>query len=58
MQKSHEEAWERYMRLVKKAGTMTFTELIDEAGLRSPFDENALREVAEAAQQWLEKNSI
>lgn len=58
MQMDHNEAWERYMRLVKKAGTMTFTELIDEAGLRSPFDENALREVAEAAQQWLEKNSI
>ena len=58
MQKSHEEAWERYMRLVRKAGTLTFTELLEEAGLLSPFDEKALEQVAQAAVSWLEKNSI
>ena len=58
MQKSHEEAWERYMRLVKKAGTMTFTELVDTAGLRSPFDERALSEVSQSVISWLDKNPI
>ena len=58
MQKSHEQAWEQYMRLVRKAGTQTFTELIETAGLKSPFDENALREVAESAEKWLDENQI
>ena len=58
MQSDHDEAWERYMRLVRKAGTMTFTELLQTAGLRSPFDEECLREVAEAAGKWLGNNDI
>lgn len=56
MQTSHKEAWERYMKLVKKAGTQTFTELVETAGLQSPFDENALKEVAESAEKWLDEN--
>lgn len=58
MQKSHDEAWERYMRLVRKAGTQTFDELIQTAGLKSPFDESALKEVAETAAEWLERNKL
>ncbi len=54
MQRSRKEAWERYMKLVRKAGTQTFTELLATAGLLSPFDDNALREVAEAAEKWLD----
>lgn len=58
MQESHELAWERYMKLVRMAGKQTFTELVSTAGLKSPFDSEALREVAESAQHWLENNSI
>lgn len=58
MQRSHEEAWERYMRLVRKAGTQTFTELVETAGLRSPFDGEALREVADSVLLWLDNNSL
>ena len=58
MQKSHDEAWERYMKLVRKAGTQTFDELIQTAGLNSPFDENTLKEVAETAEKWLENNKL
>ena len=58
MQDNYEEAWERYMRLVRKAGTLTFTELLQTAGLRSPFDEECLRGVAETAGKWLENNKI
>ena len=53
MQNSRSEAWERYMKLVRKAGTQTFTELVQTAGLASPFDENALKEVAQAAEKYL-----
>ena len=58
MQKNHADAWERYMRLVRKAGTQTFEELVATAGLASPFHEDALQTVAEAASQWLENNLI
>lgn len=58
MQSSHEEAWQRYMSLVRKAGTQTFTELIETAGLKSPFDEKALKEVAQSAEKWLDENQI
>lgn len=58
MQRSHSDAWERYMKLVRKAGTQTFTELVETAGLDSPFDEKTLREVADCAVKWLERNKI
>lgn len=55
MQQSHEEAWSRYRKLVNKAGTQTFTELVRTAGLPSPFEETALREVAESAMRFLQQ---
>ena len=58
MQRSHSDAWKRYMKLVRKAGTQTFTELVETAGLDSPFDEKTLREVADCAVKWLERNKI
>ena len=57
MQDSFKDAWERYIKLVKKAGTQTFTQLVETAGLLSPFDENALRKVAKKAEKQLEKIS-
>lgn len=58
MQKDHNEAWERYMKLVRKAGTQTFTNLLYTAGIKSPFGNEALKEVAEAAEKWLSENEI
>ncbi len=57
MQKNHDEAWQRYMKLVKKAGTQTFSELVNTAGLKTPFGDDALKEVAQAAESWLNENS-
>lgn len=56
MQEDHDRAWEQYMRLVRKAGTQTFTELVKTGGLDSPFEESALKTVAEAAVKWLDEN--
>ncbi len=58
MQHDGEKAWEQYMKLVKKAGTQTYTGLVETAGLKSPFDEEALREVAVTAVRWLDENRI
>ena len=41
------------MDLVKKAGTRTFTQLVAEAGLRSPFEEGCLTEVAQEVERHL-----
>ena len=41
------------MRFTNLGGTKTFTELVAAAGLDSPFGEEALRKVAEVANEWL-----
>lgn len=54
IQKDRADAWSHYMDLVRLAGTRTFRELVAAAGLATPFGDEALRQVAEAAQQWLD----
>ena len=51
-------AWETYMRYTRPAGSMTFLELIDQAGLISPFGDTALAEVCEKARVWLENYDL
>lgn len=58
MQQDEKNAWERYMKLVRKAGTETYTGLVETAGLKSPFNEDALKEVAVTAVNWLDNNRI
>lgn len=57
MQENHNNAWERYMKLVRKAGTQTFDELVKTAGLKTPFGDDALKEVSNAVIKWLDENS-
>ena len=53
MQHNEKDAWERYMTLVRGAGTKTFDELVESAGLGSPFDENTLKQTAEFCEEML-----
>jgi M3 family oligoendopeptidase len=39
-------ALEKYMRLVSRGGEMRFTELLSEAGLKSPFEEETIKALA------------
>ena len=48
-------AWETYMAYTKQGGSKVFTELLDGASLKSPFDPECLKSVCEAAVRWLEK---
>ncbi len=57
-QQDYKSAWEKYMKFVKQAGTKTFTEIIDIAGLDTPFGEKALETVAKTAADWLDKADI
>ena len=54
LQKDKEAAWEKYMAYTKQGGSRTFTELLENAGLDTPFDEKCLREVCETAGAWLD----
>ena len=54
IQKDPKAAWETYMKYTRPAGTMTFRELIDQAGLKSPFGDEALKTVCSVAREWLE----
>ena len=55
MQTDRAGAWQRYLGLVKLAGTRTFTELVASAELDTPFGDDALRTVSAAALRWLEQ---
>lgn len=50
-------AWEKYMAYTRLGGTLTFRELLDRAGLDSPFEPETLKAVAEVAKAWLDANS-
>ena len=54
IQKDETAAWERYMAYTKQGGSRTFTELLQHANLRTPFDEACLREVCDTATVWLD----
>ena len=55
MQEDRENAWKHYMAYAEQGGSRTFTQLLENAGLQSPFDENCLRDVCETARKWLEE---
>ena len=54
LQESREKAWKHYMAYTKQGGSRTFTELLANAGLVSPFDEECLKTVCSTAKNWLE----
>ena len=54
IQKDLGDAWKHYMAYTVQGGSRTFTDLLKNAGLESPFDESCLRGVCAAAEQWLD----
>ncbi len=46
-------AWKHYMAYTVQGGSRTFTGLLENAGLRTPFDETCLKGVCETAAEWL-----
>jgi len=53
IQRDPENAWKHYMAYTKQGGSRTFVELLKHAGLKTPFDEECLKEVCESATKWL-----
>ena len=52
-QNDYKDAWDRYMRFVKKGGKNTFVELCGIAEIEVPFENGALKSVAATAVKWL-----
>jgi M3 family oligoendopeptidase len=53
IQKDRADAWQHYMAYTCQGGSRTFTDLLKNAGLETPFDESCLRGVCQVARQWL-----
>jgi len=53
IQKDPAEAWKYYMAYTVQGGSETFTQLLKNAGLDTPFDESCLRDICGAAADWL-----
>ena len=47
-------AWGKYMAYTQLGGSCVFTQLLDQAGLDSPFEEKCLGNVCEKAKAWLD----
>ena len=54
-QSDYVNAWERYYRFVCEGGKKTFVDLCKVADLRVPFEDGALKEIASAAVDYLNK---
>ncbi len=58
LQDDRKNAWEHYMAYTRQGGSRTFTDLLKNANLDSPFDEATLRSVCEKAARWLEEYDL
>ena len=55
---NHKDAWARYLRLVRRAGTASYTELLETAGLKVPFEEGSIKGIAQQMTDWLEAHQV
>lgn len=53
LQEEPDKAWATYMKYTRQAGTKSFGEIIETAGLKSPFGDEALSEICLKAHKWL-----
>ena len=53
MQDDYKNAWDHYMAYLRQGGSDVFTKLLENVGMKSPFDENTIREVCGKASAWL-----
>ena len=54
----HKDAWQRYLRLVRRAGMASYTELLQTAGLKVPFEEGSIKGIAQQMTDWLETHQV
>ena len=57
-QDDHETAWGDYVRLCKAGGSSSFLDLVELAGLESPFAPGCVERLGAAVGAWLKENSV
>lgn len=55
MQQDFKSAWKDYLNLCKAGGSLSFLQLVELAGLESPFKPGVLQKVAEQISGWLDQ---
>lgn len=53
--KDPQDAWERYLKLTRRAGTASYAELAQTAGMEVPFTKGSLAAVAQTVGTWIEE---
>jgi M3 family oligoendopeptidase len=53
-QEDQETAWKDYLHLCMLGGSKSFLELVDAAGLNSPFDDGTVKSAVYAIEKWLD----
>ena len=54
LQNDMNDAWVHYMAYTEQGGSRVFTELLMNADMESPFEEETLKGVCETAKKWLD----
>ena len=52
------DAWQRYLALVRQAGTASYPQLVKAAGLAVPFEDGSLAPVAHTVAQWIAEHQV
>ena len=56
--KDHKDAWARYLKLVRRAGLASYTELMQTAGLKVPFEDGSIKAIAQQMSQWIAEHQV
>ena len=54
----HADAWQRYLRLTRLAGTAPYTELVESAELQVPFAAGSLTALSHTIHDWIKERQI
>ena len=58
MQEDKKATWSDYLKLCKAGGSMPFLDLVKLANIKSPFDPEVFKEVANKSNDWLSENRL
>lgn len=54
-QNDREKAWQEYLELCNKGGSLSFLKLLEVANLNNPFEEGSLKRILPAVEAWLDQ---
>ncbi len=56
--KNHENAWETYLTFIKDSGRFSFSEMLEQAKMKSPFKDGTLEALAKEVQEFMDKLKV